>query len=77
MANPIVIDISHWQPDPIDWGKIVANGTIGVILKATESNNYLDPTLYSRASAASKLAYSPSLTIFYDLSRRSRRWTGT
>jgi lysozyme len=52
MTNPILIDMSHWQPDPIDWGKLHAAGTVGVIFKATESTNYTDPTLKSRAAAA-------------------------
>jgi len=52
MANPIIIDISHHQADPIDWAKMKANGTIGVILKATEGTSYTDPTYSSRKKAA-------------------------
>jgi len=52
MTNPIVVDLSHWQPEPIDWAKLHANGTVGAIFKATESTNYTDPTLKSRAAAA-------------------------
>lgn len=54
MSNPVVIDISHWQDDPIDWAKLKANGTVGVIHKATEGTGYTDPKLFSRASAAIK-----------------------
>jgi lysozyme len=52
MANPIVIDISHWQPDPINWDALKANGTMGVIHKATEGTSYVDPELRSRMAAA-------------------------
>lgn len=52
MSNPIVIDISHWQPDPIDWAKVKANGTIAVIHKATEGTTHIDERLFERAEAA-------------------------
>lgn len=52
MANPIIIDISHHQADPIDWAKMKANGTTGVILKATEGTSYTDPTYAGRKQAA-------------------------
>jgi GH25 family lysozyme M1 (1,4-beta-N-acetylmuramidase) len=35
MPNPVVVDISHWNPTP-DWAKLKADGTVGVIHKATE-----------------------------------------
>ena len=50
--NPVIIDISHHQADPIDWTKLKANGTVGVILKATEGTSYTDPTYVSRKKAA-------------------------
>ena len=50
--NPVIIDISHHQADPIDWTKLKANGTVGVILKATEGTSYTDPTYASRKKAA-------------------------
>lgn len=53
MGNPIVVDLSHWNPTP-DWATLKANGTIGVIHKATEGTGYVDDTLFSRASAAIK-----------------------
>jgi len=52
MTNPIVIDISHHQPDPIDWVKVKSGGTIGVIHKATEGIGYVDDKLFSRMKAA-------------------------
>jgi lysozyme len=52
MSNPIVIDLSHHQPDPIDWEAVRDGGTIGVIHKATESINYVDDKLFDRARAA-------------------------
>lgn len=52
MTNPVVIDISHHQADPVDFAKIKANGTIGVILKATEGTSYTDPTYAKRKAAA-------------------------
>jgi lysozyme len=52
VSNPIVIDISHHQPDPIDWTRLKANGTVGVIHKATEGVSYVDPKLFSRAKNA-------------------------
>jgi lysozyme len=47
MTNPLIIDISHYQPTP-DWDAVKAGGTIGVILKATEGASYTDPTFQSR-----------------------------
>jgi GH25 family lysozyme M1 (1,4-beta-N-acetylmuramidase) len=52
MSNPIVLDISHHQPDPIDWAKLKANGTVGIIHKATEGTGHVDDKLFSRARAA-------------------------
>jgi lysozyme len=52
MSDIAVIDISHWQADPIDWAKIKASGVVGVILKCTESNNYVDKTFRKRYDAA-------------------------
>lgn len=52
MANPLVLDLSHWQPDPIDWKALKAGGTQGVILKATQGTTYFDPTFGQRQNAA-------------------------
>jgi lysozyme len=51
MPNPIVIDLSHHNPTP-NWATLKANGTVGVIHKATEGNGYVDDQLFSRARAA-------------------------
>lgn len=51
MANPIVIDLSHWNPTP-DWAALKAGGTVGVIHKATESTGYVDDELFVRAKDA-------------------------
>lgn len=51
MTNPICIDISHHNPEP-DWDILKANGTLGVIFKATEGQTYVDDTLFQRASRA-------------------------
>jgi lysozyme len=53
MANPVVVDLSHHNPEP-DWAALRAAGTVGVIHKATEGASYVDPTLFARASAAMK-----------------------
>lgn len=50
--NPLVIDISHHQPDPINWKQLKSSGTVGVIHKATEGDSYVDDKLFSRAAAA-------------------------
>lgn len=51
MTNPIVIDVSHWQ-NTVDFKKVKAGGTVGVILKATEGTAYTDPTYASRRHQA-------------------------
>jgi GH25 family lysozyme M1 (1,4-beta-N-acetylmuramidase) len=49
--NPIVVDLSHWNPTP-DWAALKAGGTVGVIHKATEGTGNVDGTLFDRAKAA-------------------------
>lgn len=49
--NPLVIDLSHHNPEP-DWARLKAGGTVGVILKATEALSYIDPTFGQRRQAA-------------------------
>lgn len=46
--NPKVIDISHHQPDPIDWDKVREGGTLAVIHKATEGTSHVDEEMYDR-----------------------------
>jgi lysozyme len=49
--NPIVVDLSHWNPTP-DWAKLKAGGTIGCVHKATEGTGNVDATLFTRAKNA-------------------------
>ena len=52
MSNDLVVlDISHWQPAP-DWAALKAAGIVGVILKATEGQSYVDKTFRGRYDAA-------------------------
>ena len=53
MSNPIVVDLSHWNPEP-DWLALKDGGTLGVILKATQGTSYIDPTFHDRARDAVK-----------------------
>jgi lysozyme len=64
MANALVLDISHWQPEP-DFAKLKANGTIGIIMKATEGTGYVDPTFYSRRTKAQKAGLAVSSYHFF------------
>jgi GH25 family lysozyme M1 (1,4-beta-N-acetylmuramidase) len=52
MTNPIVIDLSHHQPDPINWAALLAGGTIGIIHKATEGSTYVDDKFHQRVADA-------------------------
>jgi lysozyme len=51
--KPSVIDISHHQADPIDFVAAWHDGVIGVILKATEGESYVDETFHQRFRDAS------------------------
>lgn len=51
MANPVIVDLSHHNPEP-NWAKLKAGGTIGVIMKATEGTSYVDPTFAARRQRA-------------------------
>lgn len=52
MAAPtLVVDLSHWNPTP-DWRALKAGGIVGVILKATEGQTYVDKTFHGRSRAA-------------------------
>lgn len=52
----VAIDISHHNAGPkggpVDFKAVAASGVLGVILKATQSNNYKDPTYRDRRAAA-------------------------
>jgi lysozyme len=80
MTNPIVIDISHHQPDPIDWAKVKAGGTIGVIHKATEGTSYVDDKLFARMKAAKQAGLLTSTYHFLretDMPGQMRHYLGT
>jgi lysozyme len=49
--TPLVIDISHYQPTP-NWGEVRKSGIVGVILKCTEGESYVDDTWMGRATDA-------------------------
>lgn len=51
MTNPIVVDLSHWQSN-VDFAKLKAGGTVGVILKATEGATGIDATFRDRYDTA-------------------------
>jgi GH25 family lysozyme M1 (1,4-beta-N-acetylmuramidase) len=51
MPTPLVVDLSHHNPDP-DFDTMALAGVVGVIHKATEGDGYVDPTLFERARAA-------------------------
>jgi lysozyme len=55
-----VIDLSHWQAHIPDFAKAKAAGLVGVILKATEGLNYVDPVFETRKKAvrAAGLSYA-------------------
>ena len=47
-----VIDLSHWQPDPIDWAAVKSAGIAVVMLKATQGSNWVDPCFLARTREA-------------------------
>ena len=49
--NPIVVDLSHWNPTP-NWKELALNGTLGVIHKATQGVSYTDPAYGGREEEA-------------------------
>jgi len=51
MGDVSVIDISHYQPTP-DWEALKQSGVVGVILKCTEGQGYVDSTFRERYDAA-------------------------
>jgi len=65
MSDPIIVDISHWQPTP-DWAKLKAAGVKGVILKATQGTTYVDPTFRSRYDAAIAAGFAVSTYHFLE-----------
>ena len=53
-ASPYLegIDVSHWQ-GPIDWPKVAAAGKKFVVMKASESTAFVDPTYATNHAGAS------------------------
>jgi len=43
VVQPLIIDVSSNQDHPIDWAKVKKAGVKGVILKATQGVNYVNP----------------------------------
>lgn len=55
MLDKAVVDLSHWdEVDSFEDAK--EDGVVGIILKATESNNYFDPTYSQREEVPLKPA---------------------
>jgi lysozyme len=51
MINPLVVDLSHWDPAD-NYSKVKASGIVGVIYKATDDTTYNDPTYVGQKQAA-------------------------
>lgn len=51
MTNPLVVDLSHWDP-AYDYAAVREDGIAGVIYKATEGGNYTDPTYVEQQQMA-------------------------
>lgn len=64
-TDPICIDLSHWQANP-DWAKLKAAGIRGIILKCTESTNYVDPTFKDRYQAALNNGFAVATYHFFN-----------
>ncbi|MEJ6847544.1 glycoside hydrolase family 25 protein [Sinorhizobium fredii] len=50
-SKTLVIDLSHHNPTP-DWVALKAGGILGVIMKASEGETYVDPTYAQRKKQA-------------------------
>jgi len=48
-----IVDLSHWNPNPIDFAAVKSAGIAAVILKATQGSHWIDATFADRAIAAS------------------------
>jgi len=48
------IDVSMWQPLPIDWDAVARSGVEFVIIKATEGTSYTDPSFADHWAGAKK-----------------------
>jgi lysozyme len=47
-----IVDISHHQPDPVNFEQLKSGGLVGVIFKATEGTSYVDDKWRAREAAA-------------------------
>jgi lysozyme len=54
--NPMVVDLFHGDK-VTSWSDLKATGIAGIIHKATESNNYIDPTYNARRQAATSIGF--------------------
>ena len=52
MNIPLVIDLSHHNPDPIDFTAIYGSGIIGAFLKASQGAGFTDPLFAARRTSA-------------------------
>jgi lysozyme len=50
-VNPLVVDLSHWDPAD-DYQEVLNAGIVACIYKATEGQNYRDPTYVDQQHAA-------------------------
>lgn len=53
-TRPLIIDVSSNQDHPIDWAKVKRAGVKGVILKATQGTNYVNPFFEEDLKACNK-----------------------
>lgn len=60
-----IVDLSHWQA-PVDFPAMKAGGVLGVILKATQGIDYVDPTFAPRAAAAASAGLLVGAYHFFD-----------
>ena len=70
-SDPIAIDISHWQEDPLDFDKVKTTGVQAVVLKATQGLSYVDPTLAKRRNAAQQAGLLTSTYHFMENGKKS------
>lgn len=50
---PMVVDLSHYQQRPSDWGRVAAAGIVGIIEKASQGTGGTDPKYAERRSSVS------------------------
>src|SRR5215472_7015205 len=52
----IIIDISHWQPEP-NWSVLKDSGIVGIFMKATQGTGYVDDTFIKRRNDAKAIGF--------------------